>query len=786
MIDCFVSFCGIDAADAHVKILVEELQKRTEGAVRYHLYFEEDYGSSLENFMTETLRASQAILFLLGPGYKERTDKPIEKSGAYQEFDCYIHRIERTREYRPPLVIPVWWAGPSVESAFPMILQPPNPYACDLHEFRASGVSQNEPFLSKSMKTRYLGTIDKVAEQLKRHAENLAKEVADARLKTFSTLLLPESGAARDNIRTVEQVLEFKFEHGLYDAVEFKERYFTKTRFFRRIQDRNVGLISGRKGSGKTTLVQIRELDAETNQFYPVIDVEVERWNLHYLIQNNAFKQAEGDFEYLDVEARFFDYVWAVYVSLCMCVSLINDNGNSVKSAASMLGSTPVAATLDSLVVSAPDLSNFDYASLFNLAVSATRSFIQSVVDSAPHNSEDEFRQYVVGKVSTEGLMEGLYGKRMSRLQTLLSADPMRRFLFCFDRFDTELQRYRKEYRDQSSAEHSVRAKREVDWLSSLTYFVDRTLRPDHLAPDAWVYRFFSVVKFVVVLPHDRVMELRQSQRDSVAGEKVEDIHWQAKELLTMLRKRIQVLRELPDEKIRKDRSNSPLDRFEQCLKEAKIALPRTIQVRIGQRTFEMDLFLYVLRHTFFRPRDVLIHYSSILAHCLALEERGRKPSEDVIKESVASETHTIVDFEFIGELEDSWLNIREVLRAFKGANQSMSARDLENIVGPTKFVFYDGSTTISTFAKKVAFLYDLGFIGYRSPRAAGGGDNRDFRFVFLENSHSPPFDNERILRTLEFGIHPIFIESLFLVANGDEPVLNLTWEWIDRIDRVD
>lgn len=786
MIDCFVSFCGADAGDVHVKTFVDEIQKRTDGLVRFHLYFEEDYGSSLESFMTETLRGSHAIIFLLGPGYKERTDKPVESSGAYQEFDCYIHRIEKTREYRPPLVIPVWWAGDSVEKAFPTILQPPNPYACDLHDFRASGATQGDPFLSKSIRELYDGTLEKVAGQLVRHAKHLSDEVTEARLKTFSSFLLPAEASAADNIKSVEQILEFKFEHGLYDLQEFKDQYFTKTRFFRRIQDRNVGLISGRKGSGKTTLVQIRELDAETKQFYPVIDVEVERWNLHYLIQNNTFKQAEGDFEYLDVEARFFDYVWAAYISFSMCVSLICDEGNNISSAASILGSTSIAATMDELIVGAADISKFDYASLFNLAVTATRQFIQGAVDNAPSGSEDDFRQFVVGRVSTADLLENLYGTRMSRLQTLLSGDPTRRFLFCFDRFDTELQRYRKEHRSNSPEERMVLAKREIDWLSSLTLFVDKTLRPDHLSPDAWVFRFFSIVKFVVVLPHDRVMELRQSQRDSVAGENVEAIHWQAKELLTMLRKRIQVLRGLPDDIIKSDPATSPNERFEICLRESKIALPATVSVKAGNRSFEMDLFLYVLRHTFFRPRDVLIHYSSILAHCLALEKRGRKPNEDIIKESVASETHTVVDWEFIGELEDSWLNIREVFRHFKGSNQIMNARELQTTIGATHFIFYDGSTSMTSFEEKITFLYELGVIGYRSPRSAGGRAGRNYRFSFLENSHVPPFDNERILRTLEFAIHPIFIESLFLIVNGDEPVLNLNWEWLNRIDRLD
>jgi len=350
---------------------------------------------------------------------------------------------------------------------------------------------------------------------------------------------------------------------------------------------------------------------------------------------------------------------------------------------------------------------------------------------------------------------------------------------------DTEIQQYRKIDAGLDPITRDRRAEREVNWLSSLTDFVNRTLRPDRLDKDVDVYEFFSKVKFLVVLPYDRVEEIRRHQRDSIASESVEEIYWQPKELLTMLRKRIQVLRGISDADFGKDNHKDALARFRNLCRSACPELPEGSFIALGAKKFEMDLFLYVLRHTFFRPRDVLIHYSAILAYLESVNGRSPRDTSGPIREIVSYQSQRIVDLEFLGELRDAWTNIDDVMKLFMGGEQILSNRDMTEIIGATDFRFHYSDSNITKLSEKLEFLYGIGFLGFRSTRQVGSARNHDwFNFKFLSSGGALPFDSPKVMRHVELAIHPIFIESLFLQTSHVRPVLRLDWNRVNEMDR--
>lgn len=787
MIDCFVSFCVDDAPDVHVKLLVEELRTRTKGAVNFLLYFEEYYGDSLNNFMRQKLRASHAVLMLLGPEYKDRVDNTRTGTGAYQEFDTIIARNEDPTKYGKLKMIPVHWAGKDIPDAFPTLLRRMNPFSCSLNEFRAHGITQGHPFIPAQTLINHNETLNKISHQLLTHDEYSNQEAISVRASHLARMLTPTRPGPRGDRCRIEDVLQVKFEHGKYDPAEFKQRFFTKTRFSQRLNERNVGLISGRKGSGKTTLVQIRELEASSEEFFPVIDIAVDGWNLHALIQGKAYRQVHGDFEYADMlEARFFDYAWAGFVALCMCESVRRAMYKHGSSSDELIEDRDVALEFDRIVSAGPDEEKANYADLFLLSVTAVRSFIQKVVDEANATSEDKFKLDIQTRLSITNFLESLLGTNFTRITVPITRLGSKRFLFCLDRFDNEIQQYRKENVGLTETQKMVRAQREIEWLGSLMMFVQRTIRLGKESPEWRAYSLFSAVKFFVVLPYDREIELSSLHRDAVAGERIEEIRWQPKELLTMLRKRIQAIYDISMEDLKKRSGEPPEERFNRCLALACPDLPHEVYVSVGRRNFDIDLFLDVLRHSFFRPRDVIIYYAAILGYYDTMVKRGRKIDIESIREAISHETRTIVDFEFIGELKDSWTNILEVLDCFKGREQIMTARRLEEIIGPVEFVFYERSLRVTKFSEKINFLYELGFLGYKNPRQVGKkNDQEDFNFSFMGRNTPPAFESSQILRLLEFAVHPIFIEKLFLVVNSEAPVLYLNWDRINSLDLI-
>lgn len=788
MIDCFVTFCEDDARQIDVQLLINELEARVDGKIRFLAYFKNEIGSSLNSFMEETLGDCACVLGLFGPKYKERIDTTAHASGAFQEYNTIVTRLDGRLGNIKPKIIPVLWAGKEISKSVPDLLMTSNPFVADLSSFRAHGTKKVEPFLPGPLRDKYDSTLDKIASALLLHEEICSQEVLNNTAKNLSQMLDPTAKRS-DSSLSITDILQVKYEHGRYDAHSFRDLYFTKTRFSKRLKDRNVGLISGRKGSGKTTLVQIRELEAQDSDYFPAIDVSVNDWKLHELIQSTSFNQSEGDFKYIDLEVRFLEFVWAAFVSLSMVVSLTFYEKRKRKDPSVTVGKyikyPATADILDHLIADTKNFQDFDYAALFDQSVTTVRRYIQNVVDRASADDEASFRRDVLHATTVRRFLFDVFGSNFRNLRSGIYENGNKRFLFCFDRFDTEIQQYRKIDIVQPVDVRQRRSEREINWLSSLVLFVNRTVRPDQLSEDRDIYEFFSAIKFLVVLPYDRIEEVRRSQRDSISSETVEEIRWQPKELLTMLRKRMQVLYNISDEHLKKGVNRDALKRFDLCKAAACPQLPERSYVLLGNIKFSIDLFLYVLRHTLFRPRDILIHYASILGYLESIKGRGARDVTEPIREIISQESQKIVEYEFIGELRDTWTNIDEILNLFMGSDQVVSAKNLEEILGSVAFKFYHQGSDLTTFPAKLEFLYAIGFLGFRSTRPSGSGKNQNgFNFDFMSSQMKLPFNAEPVMRHIEFAIHPMFVETLFLSTNHRKPVLLFDWLKLDETDR--
>ena len=618
---CFVTFSEDDANRVHVQLLIQKLQEATGSKIEFLLFYREDFGNSLDNYMIENLKKCDCVLGLFGPEYKRRIDESIQDSGAFIEYDVLISRLNDRVPGPKPRLVPIHWAGPSISVAIPSLIMAPNPFVADLSSFRASGLVLGDPFLPQKLEEKYRSTIKGIASSLLLQESIASVESKKNHTVTLQKLLLNRPDSEIVDSQAIREVLKFKYEEGAYSTNGFREHLFTRTRFSRKIQDKNVGLISGRKGSGKTTLVQIQEYEASLNNCFPEIDISVNNWKIHMLIQNQAFKQAQGDFEYVDLEVNFFDFVWPLFVSLCLTASVLFDRREHGRPVASgqIVTSEFIARQLDKLLFNCQKFKMFRFDSLFELSVISAREYMQSVVDNANSETEAKFRLDVMNNLSIGGALSSVFGLEMSRLLSAIEAAQdntgSRRFIFGFDRFDTEIQKYRQFDIHMPKAERVERASREVAWLSSLTKFVNKTRSFDRTDSEETFYQFFSEIKFLVVLPYDRVREILDSQRDSITSEIVEEIHWQPKELMTMLRKRLQALYKIDDQQIDKVNNPSPEQRFKKCLSVGRIPLPEKSHIQLGTLKIEMDLFLYVLRHSLFRPRDILIHYAGIIGH---------------------------------------------------------------------------------------------------------------------------------------------------------------------------
>lgn len=777
-IRCFISFSATDGNTGDIDYLIEYLEERLKGRVDFRIYHELRSGDDLGEFMRKDLVEAEAVLALFSPDYKKKADNHI-KSGVLTEFKTIVDRIEGKIKCPKMQLIPVSWTGGGFEDAVPRYFVGRN-LTRDLQAFHAFG-TEGEAYLPSRIETMVRADIQSIVEDLllrwaeadPEYAERRA-EINEAILKTVAEPLTDDDDLLPVSNKP-DDVLFPKAERAPMSLQDFSQRLFVKTSAYRAIGQYHRMAFTGRKGSGKTTLLKIY-LHNNKSRFFEPIDIEVNDWRLHYILSDLTFRGKESDLQYTEEESRIFDFIWPVFLSLCM-VKSISGSFDDV--------------TLNDLIPNPQAAARFKkehkrYEGLFALAIELVSDFFQSCIDEARTETESEFKADLMRMLNVEACTESVLGPSYRGLADAIRKDDRnRRFLFCLDRFDTEIQKYRKDLKDFKvpEPERQAREAREVYWIQGLVEMIDHLRAPDYFSQNQGFFKTFGPsVDFCVPLPRDRLYEVQRRRRDSIVGDIQEEISWRPYELLTMLRKRLQLIWRIEDNAVNKNNGGAK-SRFDQVLDMAPVKLPDQIGVRINGAVFEMPLFLNVLRHTFFRPRDVNIYYARLVSAAEAAQRRKQPFSVQAAARVISNETYRIVKDEFLGEFDDTFKNIEAVINRFRAAPQVMPIELIEDILRNDPFDMY-ADDDLSTLGDKICFLYEIGFLGVCSAGAQLGSiPSEEFAFYFFKPEIANAVRQESVYKELKFAVHPVFIEYLTLKINVQEPVMYFDWEKINDLD---
>jgi hypothetical protein len=779
-IKCFVSFSGTDGDERSIEFLIERLNKDCDRKVQFLVYNAQKSGSDLADFMKHELSDSEAVIALLSPDYKKKCDEHIS-SGVLTEHLIIVDRLEGKRPTSPVmLLVPICWKGQDFDSAVPLYYKDHH-LARDLRKFKAYG-SGDEPYLPSHIEAAVKRPLRKIVLELLSRWDEADPEFTSIKQSIEETLLL-ESATVSEDPRSLDsapaehltRAFFIKSERTPVSMEDFSERYFVRTLAFRAIGFHHKMAFTGRKGSGKTTLLKVYK-HQNRGRYFPPIDIEVNDWNLHYLLEDFTFKSAEGDLYYTAEESKIFDFIWPIFLSLCIVRSLCEAR-------------RAIASDLMQRYTAQFEAAASRYESLFQISIGIVRDFIGTCIDNSSSRSESEFKADLSRLINVQACTEYLLGHGYRKLLSITESDNTgRRFLFCLDRFDTEIQKYRKDSKDQNvpEDERRRREKREVFWIQGLVELIDSLRSPDYFSQNQAFYRLFGPhIDFCVPLPKDRLYEVQVRRRDAVVGDIYDEISWQPYELLTMLRKRLQIVWNIGDEKIDKDRRNA-LQRFQQVLLLSGRRLPLSVQIRLNGATFACDVFLNTLRHSFFRPRDILIYYARIITGVEMGNRRGKHISADMVAKYISEASYRVVEDEFLGEFSDTFKNIRDVVHLFRASKQILNYEEITSKIDGVNFKIY-GEDDLSDQGKKIKFLYEIGFLGVSSPTVQLGGVSKDdYDFYFFNPRIALNLEQFEVLSVLSYAIHPVFTEYLSLQMNANAPVMMLDWDKIDQLDRFE
>lgn len=294
---------------------------------------------------------------------------------------------------------------------------------------------------------------------------------------------------------------------------------------------------------------------------------------------------------------------------------------------------------------------------------------------------------------------------------------------------------------------------------------------------------FGDIMDFCIVLPKDRYDILQELDRDSFK-KNFGTLSWSAQELMELLTKRLEYLIFTIDPKHKIDVSLAPSARMDAALLYFK-GLPQYITMHVNGNMVQMTLFNYILRSSFWRPRDVISNLSKIMS--LMLRNSNNKwianstLNQEDIKLSLKSNAEKIIDEEFIGEYKNVFRNLDKVLKELQRIDEWSDVQTFSDII---KGIRFDTSFTydMDLTDNKLRVLYQLGVIGLMFNKTFAKHQHYLNHICFEFNEGMVPFYEFLKMNDgadVHIIINPIFTRRLMLNYNTTELIGNWDSEYI-------
>lgn len=750
----FVSYCHDDISPDHDRLAVLINSLNSAGRGQYDILIdykhrEATIGSPLPGYFQQ-IDTADAVIILLTPSYKERIVRKGD-TGVYQEFRRIYDRLLKAQAdgtyNRTFLVFPIVFSGD-----FPLSCpEELGHLVCRNLTWLHVIPDAKKPTIRKDLRARLKLVIEEIADRIAAVGATKKNEYLKLQGELFRSFLFHETKSSWNKP----------------ESQQYLDSAFVKTSTFLHVRDRIASFVVGRKGSGKSTIAHVLPLlTSPKPTALLAIDFEQAPFDACYNILQEHPAEA-SDIRHLFSPIFSYQLIWDAFFHLFYAWVIIDRLPKSkqpsllirkllTKSLARIRDESEknTAATKILFVHAFDRLVNY----LGRLMrQSATEDGVTSIIGEY---SPGLFREFVFGRNGWEILERDLMGSSSINGRILVTADG----------FDTMAGYFTTTGAD---AVNKSRFAREL--LLALCQ-VTLNKGPARMGNS----RLYELCDFCIAIPYDRFTDVREMDRDRYQfRNRFAHIEWSGIELSALVRKRLALLRDISDP------SEPPLqERLSNVMQKGYPELPDEISFTFKHAPYRMPLFIYVLRHTFWRPRDVLFYYASLLAAADAFRKKKRGVmGSEFVRQVIAGATRSIITDEFIEEFKSSFPNLAEVINSFRLGPATLQWKDLQKCIDGIQFDTSLRSEKPSSLESKVELLYDLGFLGVcldkpTSERLAA------FRHAFVFNEQH--LLTEKLRRddypNLQYVIHPVFCEYLYLdTLSNPELILAMDWDYLHR-----
>ena len=766
-VTCFISYCWDDIDRDILNFIKDYLVKHPDQ--KYEVLVDENLtvGSDIKEFM-RLLDSVDVVILLLSPAYKRKLTN--RQGGVYQEFPRIYARYEQIQELKQQgkriseiegyfELIPILLTGDWREAVPDEISHLKYLSLAGFRLMRDTHTGQS--VVTRYAEQKYLPELEKIVEKLRFVSTNKSPEL-DTLFKNYYSRLFLE--------------LKADWKNPLHKDHRYVETLFVKTRVYRKVEEQTVYFLFGRKGSGKSTIAEVLAM-RQGRKYAGLIQIVADRFDLEFFYSLFNQGQFKSDAKIIST-LSCFQFTWEAFFHLCTMEILVNLSKDDQLTAYQTEIIEPIKSFLNNVLQFSGTPNTDNKRTFFTYSYTSVVRFVKDCIAKA--RSDEQFYYSDIHALFTrERFLEFTLGTDVCEAFNEILVTFRRRLLITLDEFDTAFDMFRTRGIEnvKFSMDLDQRVDFEIDWLRSLLLLViDIRQRPQKASV------LYELMDFCITIPKDRFYELMEADRDSYRYlYRYSSLDWSGIELAILLRKRLEELGQIST-----DPKLKPEERLALVLKERFGHLPSQISLDFNNRTYTMPLFFYVLRHTFWRPREVLVYFAHLLATAENLRKTGKITSE-LIMRAVKEATSRVIETEFIGEFQSVLINIREVIKAFGGCKQFLSYEDLSSVVAGTGFHFASDKLKMVDTDGKIAFLYEIGFLGVVASPELRARYNLMHKHCFYFNEGPSLISAKAPQRFKQFTfiVHPVFSEYLQLDTSSNELVLEFTWEYLHDIEAI-
>lgn len=326
-----------------------------------------------------------------------------------------------------------------------------------------------------------------------------------------------------------------------------------------------------------------------------------------------------------------------------------------------------------------------------------------------------------------------------------------KKILITLDKFD--------DYFDRNTYETNSDHPHEAAFMSDLLGGLFIAVR------DIRRWTLFERIDLIITTPADRFYDLSMRERADLEARHVVNIDWYPKELYRFVNKRIAWALNLTDKKI------VPWEYL----------FPITIR-NCDSPDIREHSFLFFLRHTHWRPRDMQYYIHAILED---MQESGDVASDESFYRVISKVSRKIIKDGFLPEYRETYKKLEPLLEKLENISNVPTTISYDELKTYVRDYPYSHGSSIDQILYR---LFEMGVIGVRKPRirefkgingtVRQNNEHVSYEFVYNARVRNPFDANSTIV------FHPLFHDRLDLKHEDNYVIHELQWDMFDELKK--